>query len=105
MCSLNSEVQILAYLEAENLLEPVSRKYWVHPFTKNREASGRFMTFYSNIWRYPKTFFEYYRISVGSFDELLETLRNNQAKYTYTKCYFCRRTINNNFEVSCGKPC
>lgn len=51
------------------------REFWVHPFNKSREDNERFKKFYLDIRQYPQKFFEYYRMSIQSFDELLENVR------------------------------
>lgn len=56
------------------------REFWIHPFNLVREPSNRFFTFYGDIRKYPDKFFEYYRMSISSFDELLENLRPHITK-------------------------
>jgi len=78
-------VKVIAVAEAFGLFdEPVERRYWVHPLNKDREKSDQFKHFFENIRRYPEKFFEYYRMSVSSFDELLENLRPHITKTTTT---------------------
>lgn len=77
---MNTIIKAVALLESENLLEPVVRKYWVHPMNKDREVSGRFSKFYNDIRQFSPKFFEYYRISISSFDELLQLLRPDLTK-------------------------
>ncbi|XP_029342534.1 uncharacterized protein LOC107884642 isoform X2 [Acyrthosiphon pisum] len=43
---------------------------------------GQFTTFFENIRQYPDKFFEYYRMWISSFDELLKTLRPHITKNT-----------------------
>lgn len=57
-----------------------SRKYWVHPLNQKRDEEDLFGNFYNSIRKYPKKFFEYYRMSIASFDELLETMRPHLKK-------------------------
>lgn len=47
------------------------RSYWVHPTLSSRLTSGHFHVNFCNHRKYPDKFFEYYRMSVTSFDELL----------------------------------
>ncbi|XP_050064293.1 uncharacterized protein LOC126553165 [Aphis gossypii] len=78
-------VKVIAVAEAFGLLdEPVERRYWVHPMNNDREQSEQFKNFFENIRRYPENFFEYYRMSVSSFDELLENVRPHITKTTTT---------------------
>ncbi|KAL4089530.1 hypothetical protein QTP88_024550 [Uroleucon formosanum] len=77
------KVKVIAIAEAFGWLdEPVERRYWVHSMNNDREISEQFKTFFENIRRYPEHFFEYYRMSVLSFDELLEKLRPHITKAT-----------------------
>ncbi len=57
-----------------------TRKYWVHPLNQKRDEEDLFENFYSSIRKYPNKFFEYYRMSITSFDELLETMRPHLTK-------------------------
>lgn len=61
--------KIVCALEATGLLKtPVERRYSVHPFHANRESSGRFLNFYNDIRKYEIKFFDYYRMSINSFN-------------------------------------
>ncbi|XP_066945794.1 uncharacterized protein [Macrobrachium rosenbergii] len=76
-----SELNVICALEAEGLLkEPTRRKHWIHPFKAERETSKRFEKFHENIRKCDERFFEYYRMSKASFDELLEVLRPRISK-------------------------
>lgn len=80
MCSLE-KVIIVAALEAENLLDSVHREHWVHPFNElQRENGEKFKKFFTEIKNYPDKFFEYFRMSVSSFEELLELVRTEITK-------------------------
>lgn len=71
-----SNIKIVCALEATGLLrKPIERRYSVHPFHANRETSERFSIFYNDIRKYEVKFFGYYRMSINSFDELLNALR------------------------------
>lgn len=62
---MNKKIKAVCIAGALELLdEPVQRKFWVHPLNVNREKSQRF-----------SLFFEYYRMSIKSFDVLLEYIR------------------------------
>lgn len=49
--------------------------YWVHPITSQRLVKGQFYKLYSDLRAHPDKFFNYYRMSVNSFDELLNLIR------------------------------
>lgn len=69
-------LKIICALEAEGLLrDPIVRNYWVHPYFLERESNHRFQKFFANICNYEDKFFQYYRMSKNSFDELLEILK------------------------------
>ncbi|XP_050066046.1 uncharacterized protein LOC126555597 [Aphis gossypii] len=71
------KVQVIVAAEALGLLDTIKseRRYWVYLLNVEREKTGHFKIFFENIRRYPQNVFEYYRISISSFDELLEILR------------------------------
>lgn len=76
-------VKAISIAEALGLLDkPAERKYWVHPINEDRERSGQFKHFFEKIRCYPEKFFDYYRMSISSFDELLEILRPFITKTT-----------------------
>ncbi|XP_066455104.1 uncharacterized protein [Eleutherodactylus coqui] len=51
------------------------RNYWVHPLTSQRFSKGQFHLLYGDLRKSPKRFFDYFKMSVATFDELLENLR------------------------------
>ena len=81
-----SKLKIVCAPEAEGLLkEPTRRRYWVHPYHVERDTCDRFSKFYKNIRQYDDKFFEYYRMSKASFDELLQVLKPHISKHD-TQC-------------------
>ena len=81
----DSILKIICAAEATGELdEPTSskinRKYWVHPLNSKRDEENSFLDFYDSIRIYPEKFFEYYRMSITSFDELLDTMRPHLGK-------------------------
>jgi len=64
----------------EPTLPTTPRQFWVHPLNQKREKEDLFENFYSSIRKFPQNFFEYYRMSLTSFDELLETIRPHLTK-------------------------
>lgn len=63
---------IFTYLVYKNyvLNKKNKRRYWVHPFTDLRLTKGIFYTSFENLRENPDKFFNYFRMSVKSFDEL-----------------------------------
>jgi len=57
------------------------RRWWTHPsLSSHRLSIGNFHTSFNNHRIYPKTFFQYYRMSTTSFDEFLGLIGENIAK-------------------------
>ncbi|KAL4090147.1 hypothetical protein QTP88_025046 [Uroleucon formosanum] len=54
-----------------------NRKFWVHPLLSDRSTKGLFNLFYNDLRKYEDKFFNYLRMSVNSFDELMEQLRED----------------------------
>ncbi|RZF35513.1 hypothetical protein LSTR_LSTR010204, partial [Laodelphax striatellus] len=55
------------------------RNFWVHPILTDRLTHGAFVTLYPNLRKYEPTFFNYLRMSISSFDELLEIVKDDLA--------------------------
>lgn len=47
------------------------RKYWVHPLISARLVNGQFYKLFENLKKYPNKFFNYFRMSESSFENLL----------------------------------
>lgn len=82
---MSALLNIICAAEATGELdEPISttksRQFWVHPLNQKREEEDLFENFYNSIRKFPLKFFEYYRMSLTSFDELLETIRPHLTK-------------------------
>lgn len=52
------------------------RKYWVHPILKTRLSSSQYITLYPKLKDHDEKFFNYFRMSIKSFDELLDLIKN-----------------------------
>lgn len=46
-------------------------RYWVHPIISQRLLKGQFYKIFEDLCAYPEKFFQYFRMSKTSFDELL----------------------------------
>jgi len=53
------------------------RKYWVHPILQNRLTLSLYITLYPNLRVHEPKFFNYFRMSVQSFDWLLELIKED----------------------------
>ncbi|XP_063241738.1 uncharacterized protein LOC134541921 isoform X3 [Bacillus rossius redtenbacheri] len=75
-------VSVVCLAESLGLLDKPrnKRKYWVHPYNKERASSNRFRSFFEEVRKHEDKFFSYYRMSVKSFDELLEIVRPQITK-------------------------
>jgi len=50
-----------------------NRKMWVHPLLSTRLSEGAFSINFEGLRKDPVKFFNYFRMSVSAFDELLTT--------------------------------
>ena len=53
------------------------RQYWVHPILLDKVAHAMFVNLYPKLREYEPTFFSYFRMSVKSFDDLLELIKDD----------------------------
>jgi hypothetical protein len=51
------------------------RKYWVHPILRNILTTSLYVALYPNLRNYGPKFFNYFRMSIKSFDNLLELIK------------------------------
>ena len=66
-----SKVKLVCILEAANELpKQRNREHCVHPFNVEAKAEKMFRKFYENVRNFETKFFDYYRTSIKSFDEL-----------------------------------
>lgn len=54
-----------------------TRRYHVHPIVAQRAFQGEFSTIYSLLREDEEKFFNYFRMSIKSFDELSAKLQDN----------------------------
>lgn len=66
-----NEVAVICALEIRRRKMKRKKRYWVHPIYTERLFKGKFYTIYSELRQYPPKFFNYLRMSINSFDELL----------------------------------
>lgn len=53
------------------------RQLWVHPINSERQSHGHFFQLYKQLRKDNVKFFNYFRMSISSFDELLSYLEND----------------------------
>lgn len=51
------------------------RIYWIHPIISERFIKGKFELLHGPLKKYPDKFFEFYRLSVSSFEKLLSKIK------------------------------
>lgn len=57
-----------------------NRRYWVHPLNTRRLTDSQFYLKRAKLRAHPEEFFKYYRISMKSFDELHNGIREKIQK-------------------------
>jgi len=80
---MSSLLEIICAAEADGELEESAqkhRRYWVHPLHSSKKYDMKFQIFYENLKKYPDKFFDYYRMSIQSFEELIEKVQLNLTK-------------------------
>lgn len=55
------------------------RAYWVHPILRERLTLSLYVTLYPSLRSYEPKFFNYFRMSIKSFDALLEKINHDIA--------------------------
>jgi hypothetical protein len=54
-------------------------KFWTHPLLNAKQERGVFYTTFNGLRNDESKFFNYFRMSIVSFDELLQHIRNDVA--------------------------
>ena len=69
------------YLRCKNIKQKKKKeKIWARPFISNRSKSGVFVKMYEDLLKYPEKFFNYVKMALASFDELLSLCRDDLTK-------------------------
>jgi hypothetical protein len=64
------------------------RKYWVHLLLTQRDKVGAFQTLYEKLKNEEKKYFNYFRMSLSTFEQLLQRLHNSLLRQN-TKMRSC----------------
>ncbi|CAI6372417.1 unnamed protein product [Macrosiphum euphorbiae] len=56
------------------------RRWWVHPLNLKRPREGQFQVTFMTLRQYPEEFFKYFRMSIKTFDELLNMIGRQLQK-------------------------
>lgn len=59
------------------------RQWWVHPILKDKSTNGAFVTLYLKLRDHEPKFFNYFRMSIQSFDELLLHIKDEISPSDY----------------------
>lgn len=59
-----------------NFVNMENKKMWVHEYNLHRDHDGEFLRVYKKMRNYPDKFFNYARMSVESFDFLLNKVQD-----------------------------
>lgn len=74
----NNEIVTFSYLRAQR-----RRQFWVHPINSERQLHGHYFQLYKQLQKDNVKFFNCFRMSISSFDELLSYIGNDiKRKYT-----------------------
>jgi hypothetical protein len=65
------EIAAVCVLELKRRKAIKKKKYWVHPITFQRLLKGQFYKLHNELQSYPVKVFNFYRMSVKSFNDLL----------------------------------
>lgn len=80
--------KILCIAEAMDELDsptvPKRRKYWIHPLNIDSQDDKTFDLFFDSLKKYPEKFFNYYQMSISSFEELVDKVRHRLSKKNTT---------------------
>jgi ribosomal protein L16 Arg81 hydroxylase len=69
-----------------------NRIHWVHPINEKREEVGLFYTLFQDLRKDEKKFFNYFRMSITTCDDLHELLNDN-PKHQNTKMRNCIQPV------------
>ncbi|KAJ8714364.1 hypothetical protein PYW07_002589 [Mythimna separata] len=56
------------------------KKYWVHPYLQTRDEGKHFAIFFEELKKYEDKFFGFTRMSIKTFEELLNILEKLQKR-------------------------
>lgn len=62
------------------IIARLNRRYWVHPLLQVRYVEGAFYTIFEKLREHENKFFNYFRMTISTFDYLLARLRDNISR-------------------------
>ena len=78
---LEEEVLMLALLHNKICEKKYRHQYWVHPLLCTRLDTAEFYSQFYELRKDESEFFKYFRMSLKSFDELLNLLQEGNPKW------------------------
>ncbi|XP_025195888.1 protein ALP1-like [Melanaphis sacchari] len=73
----SNEMVTFSYLTYLYLRNQQRRQFWVHPINSERQSHGHYFQLYKQLRKDNVKFFNYFRMSISSFDELLSYIEND----------------------------
>lgn len=73
------EVVLLVLVHKKVKKKKKKKKFWIHLVLNSRQEQGIFYAVFSILRSNKSKFFNYFHMSVGSFDELLHYIKNDAA--------------------------
>lgn len=81
------EEAICVYLLLRIKKRKKKQQYWVHPILRDRLTHGEFQALFPKLRSFEPKFFNYLRMSINSFDELLGMISEQIASNdTHMRC-------------------
>jgi hypothetical protein len=74
---MDVEDAVIIYLLNRKKRKVKKKRYWIHPLLQERHSKGLFKGYFQDLKNHPESFFNYARMSVQSFNELLDTIRES----------------------------
>lgn len=73
------EVLLLALLfeEEEKRQRKRRARFWIHPINRSRQVGGEFHTLFKKLLLDEQRFFQYFRMSSGKYNELLDIIHGD----------------------------
>lgn len=73
----SNEIVTFSYLTYLYLRNQRRRQFWLHPINSERQSHGHYFQLYKQLRKDNIKFFNYFRMSISSFDELLSYIEND----------------------------
>lgn len=71
---------MLIYLIWRRRKQNQKKRLWIQPMNSERQRHGAYYVLYPELRKNPRQFFNYFKMSIGTFDELLSLLKDKIRK-------------------------